>query len=54
MAARMAFMPPSLRMDSVEKLVCAPVPVQHHGSILFGCLFWVLRSMVQCFLSFSV
>ncbi len=30
MAARMAFMPPSLRMDSVEKLVCAPVPAQQH------------------------
>ena len=26
MAARMAVMPPSTRIDSVEKLVCAPVP----------------------------
>jgi len=25
-AAMMAVMPPSTRMDSVEKLVCAPVP----------------------------
>lgn len=28
MASMMCFMPPGFRMDSVEKLVCAPVPVQ--------------------------
>ena len=32
-AARMAFMPPSLRMDSVEKLVCAPVPADSPYSL---------------------
>ena len=30
MAALMAVMPPSTRIDSVEKLVCAPVPARTH------------------------
>ena len=33
MAALMAVMPPSTRMDSVEKLVCAPVPARTHACI---------------------